>query len=180
MAGFKVKFKHFLYFLWNIFFFLLKSSFELEKVGGKIRQENGKYNVWITGPIETAYGPTKIETFNKTRYILDGEPGRIEKWLTSDTIKEKFRCGFPENWTDIVVAEGKKRLTRRTPHKVRPQTPVEEMHNCDLEPIAGKLVEIIHRVTPDGYERTHFVYRFYLISSSFFIILTDRPHFNWF
>ena len=140
----------------NIFIFLMKyifpvkNSFELGKVGGKIRQENGKYNVWITGPIETAYGPTKIETFNKTKYILDGEPGRIEKWLTSDTFKEKFRCGFPENWTDIVLAEGKKRLTRRTPHKVRPQTPVEEMHNCDLEPIAGKLVVIIHGVAPSG------------------------------
>ena len=109
---------------------------------------------------------------------MDGEPGRIEKWLTSDTIKEKFRCGFPENWTDIVVAEGKKRLTRRTPHKVRPQTPVEEMHNCDLEPIAGKLVEVIHRVTPDVYERTHSVHRFYLMPSSFFIIFSDRPDFN--
>lgn len=106
------------------------------QVGGKILQENGKYNVWITGPIETAYGPSKLETFNKTRYILDGEPGRLEKWLTSDMIQEKFRCGFPENWTDIVSAEGKKRLTRRTPHKVRPQTPVEEMQNCDLEPLA--------------------------------------------
>ena len=177
MAGFKVKFKHFLYFIWNIFF-LLKIGFELEKVGGKIRQENGKYNVWITGPIETAYSPAKIETFNKTRYILDGEPGRSEKWLTSDTIKEKFRCGFPENWTDIVVAEGKKRLTRRTPHKVRPQTPVEEMHNCDLEPIAGKLVEVVLGILPAGHGRTHSVHRFYLMPSSFFI--TDRPHFNWF
>ena len=117
-------------------------STELRKVGGKIRQENGKYGVWITGPIETAYGPTKIETFNKTRYILDGEPGRLEKWLTSDTIKEKFNCGFPENWTEIVLAEGKKRLTRRTPHKSRPETPIEQMKNCDLEPIAGKFIEV--------------------------------------
>lgn len=177
MAGSKVKFKYFFIFLMK-YIFSVKNSFELGKVGGKIRQENGKYNVWITGPIETAYGPTKIETFNKTKYILDGEPGRIEKWLTSDTFKEKFRCGFPENWTDIVLAEGKKRLTRRTPHKVRPQTPVEEMHNCDLEPIAGKLVVIIHGVTPVGYRRTHFVRLFHLTPTSFFNIPTDRPHFN--
>ena len=106
---------------------------------------------------------------------MDGEPGRIEKWLTSDTIKEKFRCGFPENWTDIVLAEGKKRLTRRTPHKVRPQTPVEEMQNCDLEPIAGKFFEIIGESTP--------VIAGHILSEDFischgFIIANDQSHFN--
>ena len=81
---------------------------------------------------------------------MDGEHGRLEKWLTSDTIKEKFNCGFPENWTEIVLAEGKKRLTRRTPHKSRPETPIEQMQNCDLEPIAGKSIEVGHGRIPAG------------------------------
>ena len=75
-------------------------------------------------------------------YILEGEHGCLGKWLTSDTIKEKFNCGFPENWTEIVLAEGKKRLTRGTSYKFRPKMPVEQMQNYDLEPIAGKSIEV--------------------------------------
>ena len=56
-------------------------------------------------------------------------------WLDSGDF---LFLGFTEDWAEQVDKISKSRLTRHTPHKARPVTPIEEMIACDQKAIDGK------------------------------------------
>ena len=103
------------------------------QVGGHVRLADGHYDEWLTSPIESALGPLVVKTISKTQYEL-GTPAKVDKWLVPHKIKKLFYPnGFTEQWADELK---RVKMTRHTPHRDRPVTPIDEMMAMDVHPIA--------------------------------------------
>lgn len=88
----------------------------------------------MTSPVEAAHGPLIVETVSGTKYEL-GKPAKVEKWLVPHRLKKLFHPGgFTESWANEISKLANARMTRHTPHKDRPVTPIIEMHALDDDP----------------------------------------------
>ena len=58
----------------------------------------------------------------------------MKKWLIPEKLKSQFQQGFVTNWVELFENS---RLTRSTPHKKRPETPIDLIGEQEKQPILG-------------------------------------------
>merc|ERR1711892_637475 len=106
------------------------------QVGGHVRLADGRFDEWLTSPIESVLGPLVLVTISKTKYEL-GKPAKVDKWLVPHKLKKLFYpAGFTEQWAEELERVNNGRMTRHTPHRDRPVTPLDEMMALDVAPIS--------------------------------------------